>query len=311
MNDASSRLLLEAPRIPNLDLRQLRYAVMAADLGSLRQAANASLVKQSTLSRSVRRLEHLVGIVIFERSGAGIRPTVAGRDFLQSARSILEQLDVLVKTTRASRRGGSGRLAVGLCTSLSAGNLRASLLEFRQRFPQIQLTIAEQSQIGLETALRNGSLDVVVVAGNPPSLGSKEMPLWSERILVIFHEDHTLDPRKTIYWTDLRDCTFLLSQHHLGRDLEDLLTAKLTGPRIEYHGVSPGVIKSLISMGLGISLVLESDLGTNFAGLIYREVRDGAGPSRIGFSARWRPDNENPALEAFIDLLSERYPQPS
>ncbi|WP_024520602.1 LysR family transcriptional regulator [Bradyrhizobium sp. Tv2a-2] len=285
---------------------------MAADLGSLRQAANASLVEQSTLSRSIRQLEHLVGIAIFERSGAGIRPTVAGRVFLRTARSILEQLDVLVTTTRASRRGGSGRLAVGFCTSLTAGNLRASLLEFRQRFPQVKLATAEQSQPSLETALRNGMLDVVVAAGNPPSLGNnKAMLLWSERILVIFQENHPLDPRTTIYWTDLRDCTFLLSQYHLGRDLEDLLTAKLAGPLIEYHDVGRGAIKSLISMGLGISLVLESDLGANFPGLVYREVRDGAGPSRIEFSARWRPDNENPALKAFINLLSERYPQPS
>ena len=63
-------------------------------------------------------------------------------------------------------------------------------------------------------------------------------------------------------------------------------------------------------MGLGISLVLESDVGANFAGLTYRELRDGGGPSRIGFSAIWRRDNDNPALAAFLKLLSERYPLP-
>jgi hypothetical protein len=57
--------------------------------------------------------------------------------------------------------------------------------------------------------------------------------------------------------------------------------------------------------------VLESDIGANFAGLTYREVRDGAGPSRIGFSAIWRPDNENPALAQFLKLLAERYTLPS
>lgn len=61
-------------------------------------------------------------------------------------------------------------------------------------------------------------------------------------------------------------------------------------------------------MGLGISLVLESDMGANFAGLVYREIRDGTGPSRIGFSAVWRGDNENPALANFLKILSERYP---
>ncbi|WP_354234864.1 LysR family transcriptional regulator [Bradyrhizobium sp. I1.8.5] len=73
MDDPGSRLSIEAPRIPNLDPRQLRYAVIAVDFGSLRQAADVPLVKQTTLSRSIRQLEHLVGIAIFERSNAGIR----------------------------------------------------------------------------------------------------------------------------------------------------------------------------------------------------------------------------------------------
>lgn len=37
--------------------------------------------------------------------------------------------------------------------------------------------------------------------------------------------------------------------------------------------------------GFGVSLVTESDIGVNFSGLTYRELRDGFGPSRVGFSA--------------------------
>ena len=54
----------------------------------------------------------------------------------------------------------------------------------------------------------------------------------------------------------------------------------------------------------------ESDIGVNFAGLTYREVRDGAGPSQVNYSAHWREDNDNPALANFLKLLSERYPLP-
>jgi DNA-binding transcriptional LysR family regulator len=61
-------------------------------------------------------------------------------------------------------------------------------------------------------------------------------------------------------------------------------------------------------MGLGLSIVLESDLGAKLSGLEYRELRDGAGPSILGYSAYWQADNENPALQTFLGLLSERYP---
>ena len=56
-------------------------------------------------------------------------------------------------------------------------------------------------------------------------------------------------------------------------------------------------------MGQGIGLMLESDIGVNFAGLVYRELRDGMGPNRIGFSAVWSKDKDNLALADFLKLL--------
>jgi DNA-binding transcriptional LysR family regulator len=293
---------------------RLQHAVAAADCGSFRQAAHALSIKQSTLSRSIQLLEHSFGVVLFERSSGGVRATPAGRPFLRMARSILEQMETLLTTTRASGRGETGRLVIGFCTSLTAGNLRATLLDFRTQFPQVELGTVERSGIRLTTALRNGVIDLHIASGNLVPFEGKATPLWSERILVVLPNDHPLALREVLYWTDLRDQIVLLSQYDPGRELEELLKAKLSSlkdrPRIERHEVNRGVIKSLISMGLGISLVLESDTGANFSNLVFRELCDGTGPSCIGFSAIWRADNENPALANFLKLLAERYPFP-
>jgi DNA-binding transcriptional LysR family regulator len=137
---------------------------------------------------------------------------------------------------------------------------------------------------------------------------------WGERILLVLLEGHLLADRETIYWTDLPDETVLLTQCDHGRELEDLLRSKLVSsedrPRIERHDVSRDTLKSLVSLGFGVGLVTESDIGSSVSGLIYRELRDGAGPSRIGYSAHWRADNDNPALAGFLTLLRERYPSP-
>jgi DNA-binding transcriptional LysR family regulator len=219
MNDSNSRMAALNPQRPKLDLQQLRLAVIAADHGSFRRAAEACQIKQSSLSRAIRQLEHSLGISVFERSPGGIRPTGEGRQFLRIARSIAEQMDVLVDSTRANARGDAGRLAVGFCTSLTAGNLRASLLDFKQRFPQIALTTSERSRTRLATALRNSVLDILILAGDVPCPDFKVMTLWSERVLVVLQHDHTLTARDIIYWTDVRDQTVLLSQYDPGREL--------------------------------------------------------------------------------------------
>jgi DNA-binding transcriptional LysR family regulator len=227
---------------------------------------------------------------------------------------ILEQIDTLVDMGQSGGRGESGHLAMGLCTSISIGNLRTTLGEFKKRLPQIELATMERSRLRLLTALRNGTVDLVVSPGRLLSKDTKAQALWSERILISLPRDHRLASREIVYWTDLRNEIALLSRYDPGRELEDLLISKLLAsedrPKIERHDVGRDIIKSLISMGMGISFALESDIGVSFPGLVYRELHDGTGPSRLDFYAHWRDDNENPALKRFLKLLAERYPSP-
>jgi len=298
-----------------LDLQQLRFAVAAADIGSFRQAADALRLRQSQMSRSVRQLEHSIGIIVFERSSGGVTPTPEGREFLRTARSILEQVDALVASAKTTRRGETGALAVGFYTSLSSGSLREALLDFKVQFPHIELVTVERSRTRLTTALRNGALDIVVVTGATCLPEGQTLPLWRERILAALPETHPLTTRDVVLWTELRNQKVLLSHYDPGHEIEDVLVSKLLlpgdRPQIERHDVSRGIIKSLISMRLGISLVMESDIGASFAGLVYRELHDGIHPSYINFSAHWRGDNENPALHGFLKLLAKRYPSPA
>jgi DNA-binding transcriptional LysR family regulator len=140
------------------------------------------------------------------------------------------------------------------------------------------------------------------------------MSLWSERILVVLPKSHRLAANDAIYWTDLKGEMLLLGQRDPGSEIHDLLAARLIStedrPQVARHDVSRESIKSLIGAGFGIGLTLEASLGANFVGVVHREVRDGTGPTRVGHSANWRHDNENPALASFLKLLGERYPSP-
>jgi DNA-binding transcriptional LysR family regulator len=294
---------MERPSFPGLlrgrplglNLDQLQHEITAADCGSFRQAAEVLSIKQSTISRSIQLLEYSFGANIFERSSGGVRATQAGRHFLRVARSIVEQLDALAATTRASGRGEAGRLAVGFCTSLAAGNLRASLLDLLQKFPQIELATVERRRAHLMAALRNGVLDVLILTGGLSSQNVRRKSLWNEQVLVVLPAEHGLAEREVVYWTDLRDETVILSHYDPGREIEDLLVSKLVSPddrpKIERHDISRGIVKSLVTMKVGISLVLDSDAGATLSGLVYRVLRDGSGPSVLSYSAYWQKDN--------------------
>jgi Bacterial regulatory helix-turn-helix protein, lysR family len=57
-----------------IELRYLRWAIVASQHRSLRQAAETLNVRQSTLSRNLRDMEHHIGAELFERSNGGTRP---------------------------------------------------------------------------------------------------------------------------------------------------------------------------------------------------------------------------------------------
>lgn len=97
------------------------------------------------------------------------------------------------------------------------------------------------------------------------------MLLWSERILLALLETNPL-AEDAVYWTDVRGETVLLSQYDPGHELEDLLMSALVSL---LHDLTRGIIKSLVA----------ADIGANFSGLTYRELRDRTGPTRVGFSA--------------------------
>jgi DNA-binding transcriptional LysR family regulator len=292
-------------------LQNLRYALAAAEHGSFRQAAEVLLLQQSTLSRCVRQLEDAIGMAIFERSSGGVRATDAGRQFLRSARSILEQVEALATTARSAGRGEAGTLAIGFYMSLASGNLRATLMDVARRFPQLEFQMFEYSRARLETALRNGQVDIAIIPGATALPGAKTTPLWSERIVAALPEGHPLAPRAWLQWIDLKDERILLSRRDPGPELRDLVIAKTTSPgfrpKIVRHDVTRASIKSLVGAGFGVTLLTEASDGASVAGVVYRELRDGVEPARIGYSAQWRADNENPALANFLKILGERY----
>jgi len=296
----------------SIELKHLQYAEVAERCGSFRKAADLLALKQSNLSRRVRNLEEQLGIALFKRANGGVRPIAAGRDFVNGVRRVLNELQIVVDGARAVGRGEAGYLTIGFYTSLSAGNLRESLVEYGRRFPQIEISTVEGSRLRLFDGIQNGTVDIAIVTGEPASDCNRSMVLWSERIIVALPKDHPLVANEIIYWTDLKRERFLLSERDPGPEIQDILVAKLSSPGdlpdVVRHDVSPENIKSLVGAGRGVSLMCEACMGASHAGVVYREARDGNGSTRIGYRAFWRDGNDNPALRNFIRLLEERCP---
>jgi DNA-binding transcriptional LysR family regulator len=295
----------------SVEFKELRWAIVAAQHRSLRKAAETLNIRQSTLSRSLRDLEYRLGAVLFERSTGGTHLTSQGREFLEAAIRIVEETEAIVARLKVRSRGGTGHLTIGVHASLSAGNFRATLVDHKRRFPDIERRLVDGSSDNLLANLASSAIDIAFVADRRPRQDEKSLSLWSERVVVALPDGHRLINREVILWTDLKEELLLLPLRGPGPEFRQLLVGKLgcsTPLRIQYQEVSLDRFLTLVGAGEGLVLALEGATGATYPGVKFREVHDLEGPTRVTFRAYWRPSNNNPCLSPFLDLLRERYP---
>lgn len=296
----------------SVELRDLKWLVVASQHRSLRQAAEHLNVRQSTLSRRLRDIESILGLELFERTNGGTRPTLAGREFLGTARTILAELDRSIERLRMSERGEKGRLSIGIHASLSTGNLFATLVEHHRQFPIVEVRTMDGDHDGLLKALWDDAIDIAVLAGNSTTWPDRMLPLWSERVVVAMSERHPLAQKDLVHWSDLADEAILIPQYGPGKELEQLLIANLSDGfrcNVLHQGSGLDRLLSLVSAEYGVLLMLEGGAGVQIDSVSFREVHNGCGPSRLSFAAYWRRVNENPTLAPFLAMLRQRYPE--
>ena len=289
----------------------MRWAVVAAQHRSLRRAAETLNVRQSTLSRTLRNLEDRVGAELFERTHGGTRPTEIGREFLRSARHIIEETDTAFARLKAMSCGQAGRLTIGVYASLAAGNLRATLAEFHKQIPEVDIHTIDGAPERLLSGITAGIVDVAIMTASCSGWEDRKLPLWSERVIAALPEGHPLCGKPAILWADLAGHPLLVKQRGSGPEMRRLIAAKLDAfgaQRLLHQDVGFDRLTSLSGAGIGISLMLEGATGARYDGVEYREVHDVDGPTRSNFAAYWSDANKNPALGAFLDILRERYP---
>lgn len=295
-----------------IEVRQLRYAVLTADMSSLSRAASALNMRQATLSQRVTQLEDKLGIKLFTRSTRGAEPTEMGRVFIESARRIITDIDNLQTTARAVSYGEQGRLTVGYSSSLMAGNLKQTFSDYLTRFPDVQFDGVEAGPEKLLHRLQSRTIDVAVAPTGMEESGVVSRRVWSDRLLVTLLDGHRLLENERIYWTDLRREVFVVPGSGIGPIVANLLAARLTEqgyrPNIIVQDTSLESVLSIVSVGRFITIATEASQGVTWPGLHFREIHDQGGTARLEFSVYWREDNGNPALQRFFTLINERYP---
>jgi DNA-binding transcriptional LysR family regulator len=165
--------------LATLDLAFIRSFVLIADGDGFGAAADKVHRSQSAVSLQIRRIEEVLGTVLFERQGRQMALTAAGERLLPYARRLLALNDETLLAFTAPERG---KLNFGLTQDFVETLLPLLLKSFAARHPGIELGIRIDRSWALVDAVGRGELDVSLSSRRESGLlrevVSREKMVW-------------------------------------------------------------------------------------------------------------------------------------
>lgn len=240
-----------------MNLRDLQYLIALADHRHFGRAAAASFVSQPTLSTQIKKLEDELGVTLVERAPRKVMLTPVGHDIAERARRILAEIDQLKESARRTRDPEAGSVRLGIFPTLGPYLLPHVLPKIRERFPRLELLLIEEKTEVVLRQLREGRLDVGVLA----------LPLHDEQLHVefLFEEPfvlavpqaHALARRNTLSLHDLaHERLLLLEDGHCLRDQAlDVCTLAGSGERNGFRATSLETLRQMVAANVGITLL--------------------------------------------------------
>ena len=293
-------------QIRNLSLKQLHAVAAIARLGTMTRAAQELNVTPAALTARIKGLEDEIGLLLFDRTHAGLKPTDAGRELLWAIDSIGTVLETCTERLRALRGGQGGRVSLGVVSTAKYFAPRI-VGGFARAHPGVEIDLVVGNRGATVEALRDYRVDLALM-GRPP----RDFPVTAESfgphpLVVIAAPDHRFAGRHGLTREELAEEPFLVREYGSGTRtvFEEFMTGLLIRrARIGIDSGSNETIKQTVMAGLGIALISGHTVASEVADgrLVLLDV-EGLPIRRDWFSVRRADKVLSPAGQAFWDFL--------
>ncbi len=239
-----------------MTLNELRFVVALAKARNFRKAAEVCFVSQPALSLAVKKLEDELGVLLFERNRNDVTMTVIGELVVEQATRAIEEANRVKEIARQGNNQLVGALKLGVIYSIGPYLLPEIIPYLRQSAPEMPLIVEENLTINLETQLRNGVIDVAIIALPFDIPGIKTMPLYEEEFVVVVPISHEWAKRDSISPEELADeKILLLNSGHCFSNQVMQACPRLSRNGEILQGNSLDTIRNMVASNLGLTVL--------------------------------------------------------
>lgn len=189
----------------HFDISDFRLFVNIVESGSLTRGAERTFLSLPAASQRLKNFEETLGLKLLIRSAQGLQVTEAGKVYLEHARRVLAQLDLLTSALQDFGAGIKGKLRLLGNTTAVTEFLPAVLGSYLLDHPDVQMELRERTSDDIVRAVREGAADIGIVSGMVLMDKLQTLPLTSSRTVVIAPLGHPILEHEQVYFKEVLD----------------------------------------------------------------------------------------------------------
>ncbi len=289
-----------------MNLRDLRYLVAVAEHKHFGRAAEACYVSQPTLSTQLKKLEETLGVTLIERNNRQVMLSSAGEQIVAQAEQVLREVNTLTSMAEQFRDPLGGELKLGVIPTLAPYLLPRVLALAGKTFPKLSLALTEAQTATLVRMLKQGEVDVILLALPLNEENTQEVELFQEQFYFAVPKKHPLAGKKSVTTSDLDgESVLLLEDGHCLRDQAlDVCNSHRAKENTNFRATSIETLRQMVGAGVGTTLIPELAVPKRPQGDInYLPFAGKSTPHRI-VGLCWRSSStRRPLLEKLAEAL--------
>lgn len=240
----------------DIEVRHLKLIATVAQEGSLSKAGQALHLTQSALSHQLRDIEDRLDVALFLRSNKKMILTPAGEKLLQSATTVMRELESVNRQINQIARGESGTIRLSTQCYTCYHWLPEILRKYQKEFPHVDVKIIVEATHHPIKALQEGKLDIAIVHSQKND-GLIRKPLFKDELKVIVSPKHRWAKRKYIELKELEDEPLYLynvpeKDSHLFQEV--LIPAGVYPKNISHIQLTEAIVE-FVKAGLGVGVM--------------------------------------------------------
>ena len=173
--------------------QKYKYVLAVFQERCFTKAAKRLFISQPSLSVAIQNIEKKVGMPLFERRGATVHLTEAGKVYIEAAQKMQYAEDAFAKQLEDISGLQTGKLVVGGSNYLTSDVIPQLVSQFQNQYPGVEITLIEASSVHLREMLNSEKADLVIDNYESFADTYELCPLVEEQIMLCVPGDRTVN----------------------------------------------------------------------------------------------------------------------